>query len=598
VKVLSLIFVALLLSASGLFAQPTVTQVSNAASFALTPLQNSSIAQGSYFAVFGSGLGPSTGVYWNPYPLPTTLGGSSINVTIGSTTVAAFLEYSSAGQINAVLPANTPTGTGTVTVTYNGQTSSSTVPAAAITVVTSSFGTFAYNAAGTGPGIVTDTNYVELTPFHTAKPGDYVLLYGTGLGVVPGDATSTETDRPPVTNLCPGSQCPTVWVGSQQANIYYAGSATYTAEDEIIFQVPAGAQGCYVQVAVQTGSVISNFTSIAVDPNGATCQDADGINYNDIASAVSTKGSANVMAVSLLSNYLTLDLGVLGSQPWDNDTASGQVDTFSPYVLQAFEGFTLSPSVGYCTVLPFLQYPPPSDPAAGYATFIDDGTSITIKGPNGTANVGQDVPTGASKAVGYGGTSGGDPIGGETIQELISGCPPSSTNNCAPFFLSTSDAITAGTYNISTAGGSGAGAVTGSISVSSGAAAFKWTNSSIASSNIPRNTPLTINWTGGDPSGFVNITLVSSTLLTGATPLATTPGIFAECMAPASAGTFTVPTVVLQSLPSTAASTALVPPGELLVGPASGATKLSTTTGLDAAYAFYHFIQGSNVTWQ
>ena len=590
-KSLSLIVLALVLCSTALFAQPTVTQVSNAASFALTPLQNSSVAQGSYFAVFGTGLGPSTGVYWNPYPLPTTLGNSSISVTVNGTNVAAYLEFAYSTQINAVLPSNTPTGTGTLTVTSNGSTST----AFPITVVASSFGTFAYNSAGTGPGVVTDINYIELTPFHTVKPGDYVRLYGTGLG--PSDPSTEKTQFPTQTNICPGSNCPTVWVGSQQASVYYAGSAGYTAEDEIVFQVPSGAQGCYVQVAVQTGSVIGNFTSIAVDPNGATCQDADGINYNDIASAVSTKGSANVMAVSMLSNYLTLNLGVLGNQPWDNDTASGQIGTFSPYVLQAFEGFTLSPSVGYCTVLPFLQYPPPSDPAAGYATFLDDGASVTIKGPNGTANVGKDLNS-SGNAVGYGGASGGNPIGGETILELISGCPSSSTNNCAPFFLSTSDAISAGTYNISTPGGSGAGAVTGSIAVSSEAAAFKWTNSSIASSNIPRNTPLTITWTGGDPSGFVDITMVSSTLQSGTTPSATTPGILAECMAPASAGTFTVPTVVLQSLPSTASSTALVPPGELLVGPASGATKLTTTTGLDAAYVFYHLIQGSNVTWQ
>ena len=68
---------------------------------------------------------------------------------------------------------------------------------------------------------------------------------------------------------------------------------------------------------------------------------------------------------------------------------------------------------------------------------------------------------------------------------------------------------------------------------------------------------------------------------------------------PASAGSFTVPTFVLQSLPSTAASQSVIPPGELLVGPASGAVKTSTTpSGLDAAYIFYHFIQGLNVTWK
>jgi hypothetical protein len=62
-----------LLAVSG-FAQPTVTQVQNAASNALAPLPNSAIGQGSYFSIYGTGIGPSTIAYWNPYPLPTSLG--------------------------------------------------------------------------------------------------------------------------------------------------------------------------------------------------------------------------------------------------------------------------------------------------------------------------------------------------------------------------------------------------------------------------------------------------------------------------------------------------------------------------------------------
>jgi hypothetical protein len=119
-----------------------------------------------------------------------------------------------------------------------------------------------------------------------------------------------------------------------------------------------------------------------------------------------------------------------------------------------------------------------------------------------------------------------------------------------------------------------------------------------------------ITWSGGDPNGFVDITAISSTLQSGQVPLASTPGILVECIAPASVGTFTIPTYVLQSLPSTVNSTAFVPPGELLVGPASGAcggsasvsatcpVKVTPPTGLDALYIVYHFIQGVNVAWQ
>jgi uncharacterized protein (TIGR03437 family) len=615
VKTIFAIFPTLgLLAVSGL-AQPTVTQVSNAASFSLTPLQNSNIAEGAFFSIFGTGFGGAVAscgaglvnCAWSSYPLPTTVANTSVSVVVGNTTVAPFINiavnFGTYSQINAVLPSTTPPGSGTVTVTYNGSTSV-TFP---ITVVASTFGAFAINQAGTGPGVIFDNNLV-VTPFQTAKPGDTVVLWGSGLG--PAQDTSTEQSAPPTHfNLCgAGLNCPvTVWVAGQKATIAYAGRSTYTAIDQVDFVVPTGpgVQGCYVQVAVQTGTVISNVTSMAVDANGAVCQDDDGINYNDIASAVAKNGSANLLAVSMLSNYLNLNVPALGGTlQWDNDTITGQIGTFDNAVLYAYQGLALAPSVGNCTVQPFLQYPPPSDPATTAVTFLNAGSALGVGGPNGNVSVGLDTVQATGKTVGYGGTSGGDPIGGETIAELISGCGSTSKNNCLPYFLNTSGwgtsswtyGITPGTYTVTGSGGSSVGAFSGGVSVSSAGASFKWTNP--PSSSIPRNTPLTITWTGGDPNGFVDITAVSSTLLSGITPSKTTPGILVLCMAPASAGTFSIPTWVLQSLPSTASSTALVPPGELLVGPASGLQSITPPSGLDAAYIFYHFVAGANVTWQ
>jgi len=612
VRTLFAVFLTMGLLASAGLAQPKVTQVSNAASSALPPLQNANIAQGSYFAIYGSGFGADSSVcganygncYWNPYPLPTSIKGTSVSVTVSGTTKAAYIEFAAAfsstySQINAVLPSDTPMGSGSLTVTSNGQISA-TFP---ITVVPSSFGTFTFNSAGTGPGIITDANYHLLTPFHTAKPGQTLILWGTGLGPVP-DASAEAATPPTQTNLCAtASSCPvTVWVGGQKASVPYAGRASYTAEDQIVFVVPQVLTGCYVQVAVQTGSqtgsVVGNFTSMPVDPAGATCSDAPGIgiDYNDIASVVANKGSAKVLAVSMLSNYLNLNIPLIGSVPWDNDTITGQIGTFSASVLDAFQGFALAPSVGNCTVSPFLQYPPAADPAAASATFLNAGSQLSFQGPNGAVSVGLDVDQ-AGKDTGYGGTSGGDPVGGKTIQELIATCPKS--NGCIPYFLTPTFGISSGTYTVTGAGGSDVGAISGNIQVSSEAASFKWTNqSSVTANPIPRNSPLTITWTGGDPAGFVDITAIASTLQSGVEPLPSTPGILVECIAAVGEGKFTIPTYVLQSLPSTASSMATVPPGELLVGPASGAQKIATPTGLDAAYIFYHFIQGQNVSWQ
>jgi len=588
VKTIRAIVLTLGLFAAVAYAQPTIGGIANAASYSLSPLPNSSIAQGSFFAIFGTGMGPSTAAIWKPYPVPTTLGGSTVNVTVGSTTVPAFLYFTSAGQINAVMPSVTPTGTGTIAVTYNGQTSA-TVP---ITVVPSSFGTFSVNEAGSGPGIITDANYVVNSITHTAKPGQAMIIWGTGLGPAPDPSTEGSAGPCPAgCDLRGPNLSVTVWVGSQKASVAYAGRSQYTAEDEVVFTVPAsGALGCYVQVAVQSGppggtQVVSNFTSVAVDPTGPTCSDADGVSVGDLSAALASKGSANVAAISLLSNFLNLTIGGALNLQWDNDTVEANIGTFKQSVLDESQGFTLSPSVNSCTVSPFRGFPPPSDPALALETYLDAGNPLSVKGPNGT----QTVPKNTN-GNGYGGL-----VGGGTVSQLLTG------GEIAPFFLSSTYGISSGTYTVTAPGGNSVGAFTASIDVSSNAADFVWTNEkTVGTSAIDRSQPLTITWTGGDPNGFVDITAIGSTATASGGPVTgVTPGTLVECLVSASAGTFTIPTFVLSALPSTQASASIIPPGELLVGPASGAIPVTPTpSGLDAAYIFYHFIQGLNVGWK
>jgi uncharacterized protein (TIGR03437 family) len=294
--------------------------------------------------------------------------------------VTAYIEFAAqvsatAAQINAVMPSTTPLGSGTLTVTYNGQTSAP-VP---INVVASSFGTFSFNQAGSGPGIITDTGYTPLTPFHTAKPGDYVLLWGTGLGAAPNISTE-QSERPPQTNLCAtAASCPVaVWVGGKQATVPYAGRSGYTAEDQIVFIVPPGLQGCYVEVAVVAGSVTSNFTSMPVNPGGAPCNDTDGVDMNYVGGLVNSKGSANVAAIGLISQLWNINFSGTIVQ-WDNDTVNAQIGTFSPSALDSFQGFTRRPSVGSCSANSYLGYPPALDPSLSLVTSLDAGTALTAR---------------------------------------------------------------------------------------------------------------------------------------------------------------------------------------------------------------------------
>src|SRR5690606_31410994 len=110
----------------------------NSASYANPALPNGSIARGSMFVGFGSGLGPASIQYPSPWPFPKTLAGTAITVTVGGTTVDCFIVYTSAGQIAGILPSNTPLGAGTMTVRYNG----SVAATGPVNVVANSFGIF------------------------------------------------------------------------------------------------------------------------------------------------------------------------------------------------------------------------------------------------------------------------------------------------------------------------------------------------------------------------------------------------------------------------------------------------------------------------
>ncbi|MCP5114517.1 MAG: hypothetical protein GY953_27125 [bacterium] len=156
--------------------------VLNAASFTLRGLPGHGIAQGSTFVVFGAGLGPNQLVVVSSFPLPIDLEGTSIQVRSGGQTFDCIMVFTSAGQLAAILPSNTPVGLAELRVTNNQETSDWVV----IEVAASRFGVFARNEAGSGPAIVQNFQAPGVTPVNAltevARPGQYVILWGTGLG--------------------------------------------------------------------------------------------------------------------------------------------------------------------------------------------------------------------------------------------------------------------------------------------------------------------------------------------------------------------------------------------------------------------------------
>jgi len=170
VDVLQLFVLALPVLAPSAEAQSvpvTVDAVANSASYWRAGLNQVGIAQGSLFVVLGSNLGPSA-LAQGQFPLSDQLGGSSVQIQVGSTIVPALLVYTVSRQIGAVLPSRTPVGTGTLNVTYDGHSSSS-VP---VTVAPAAVGIYTLNQGGTGPAAVTTADYQVAHPLPQirAKP--------------------------------------------------------------------------------------------------------------------------------------------------------------------------------------------------------------------------------------------------------------------------------------------------------------------------------------------------------------------------------------------------------------------------------------------
>ena len=549
--------------AASLAAQPAVTSagIVNSASYAPVGLPNSSIAQGSFFTIFGTNLGPAS----SPpiaYPLPTILGGVQVKVTSGGTTTNAFLWFVSPNQINAILPQTVPTGSATLTVTYNGSTSGS----ASFTVVASSFGIFAANSAGSGPGIITDANYRLNTQSASAHAGDAMILWGTGLGISPGD---DGTQPPRQTDLT--SVAVTVYVGGQSAQVLYRGRAPSTAEDQINFIVPSGVTGCHVPVAVRTGNIVSNWVTMAIASSGSVCSDPTGPSTTDLTNILLNGGSFGSVT---LTRSTTTSAGLpppFGSgQPTTSTSDSGGA-TFFKYSAQQlsvaqnpFQAFT----IGACIVYTFSgRSAGASDPIK--AVGLDAGNAISVSGPNGL----KQLTTSSILGKGYySATFGG-------------GTPP----NVTPLYLD------AGTYTITGPGGADVGSFNFTMTVPP---TLTWTNQSSIDTVIRANGQL-VTWSGGDPNGTVQITGFSFHLGTNQDGSDSVGAIFI-CTAPTSAGQFTVPAPVLLSLPPSSMIAGL--PFQIATDSLSIASNTNpvrfNATGLDYATASSSVSVGKNVTYQ
>lgn len=543
-------------ASAALLAQPVVNGALNTASYITPGFPNAGLAQGSMVALFGRNIGPASIVQATSFPLPTQLGGTSARITAGGQTRDLILTYSLSTQVGAIIPSSTPTGTAQITVTYNGQTSAPLT----VQVVASQFGIFTINQAGSGPAVV--QNFVSQTdqPVNTvlvsARPGQAMTLWGTGLGAI----TGSDAGAPPVGNLAASVE---VLVGGRPANILYKGrSGCCAGVDQIVFEVPAGLNGCYVPLVVKVGNQVSNYTSLAISPNGGRCSDPLSYSSEELARLEAT-GSLRVGSVNMAKATIKTTVPIFGTLETTSEVGSGVFRAFDANQLVASRGQGgTSVSIGACTVFSYAgEGGSPVDPVQ--ARVLDAGARIDVTGPGGT------------KQIAKGGT--GDYT--SVFSNIVGGIPGVPGGGGTPF-------IVAGGYT-ATNGGGGAdvGGFTTNLTVPGN---FSWTNEASITA-VSRGSNLNITWTGAPASAYV--------YMTGGSYDATFKvGAAFYCMERGSAGQFTIPSAVLLALPASAVIEG-TPMGQLMVGFTSDPTRFNAT-GLDVGIFSYSIVTGKNLSYQ
>lgn len=468
-------------------------------------LPNYGIAQGSIFTM--TPLGPPyfvTVTASQGVPLQSSLAGVTVTVTVGSVITQAIPYYVSPTQVTAILPSKTPVGHGTVTVTSSRGSAS-----APISVVPAAFG---LATVSTPPGpveswpvaVAQDANEGGqlLSQADAANPGEYLTLWGSGLGPVPGDETQYQT--PADLTDVPIE----VDIGGVSATVTYHGRSTYPGLDQIDVIVPPGVSGCNASVVVTAGGMPSNYGTIPVAASGRICTDPGlvPLTASEYQSLLGL-GNVNLGAISLTAFMAP------GTSTFADSTSA----TFGKYPAAQVvaSDFLQVPSIGSCVLTSDGAPPLLSASSAGFNGALNAGTQVNVRGPGGLLVL---LP----------GWAGSDTFTGTYGPEAW-GTPPQivSSTGGGPFTFDNGS------------GGPDVGAFQSSASASA-TTPFVWTNSS-AITAVDRAQAPSITWTGGIPGSYVSI-------------FGDGPWVSFICSAPLSAGQFTLPPAVVESMPSTAAT--------------------------------------------
>lgn len=444
---------------------PVITKVQNNYSNVSAGLPNYGIAPSTIFVIYGTGLADPAAkavLQSSASPgIPATLNNASISVTVNGVTTHPAIYYAISTQIAAVMPANTPVGSGTLTVINNGLTSA----AFTIQVVQSALGLDTLSGLPSGLAVATDSSGNVFTYTSSASPGHTITLWGSGLGADPSDSDTLFTSSPHAPNVPLN-----VYIGGIQAPVLYAGSSGYPGLVQINVTVPPNVvAGCGVPVVGVVGAFTSNTVTIPVANGGGVCQDP--IHGTDGSGLTSTGNLANYTSGTLA---VALDTSAKGTQ--------------SSFASATFLRTQNAPNTyGY-----------------GYVT---EGGCLTLQ---------QQVSlTGTVSYLNAGNVSVTGPAGTQPLtQSAQSGILTYETNLPSGFFPASG-----GTFTFQGAGGPDIGPFTATVSEPS---PLVWTNQSQITS-VDRTQNLPVTWTGGIPGTWVQIGGGSTTVSASGTFLCFAP---------------------------------------------------------------------------
>lgn len=198
---------------------PQIAAIDNSASFAPASGASGVVAPGEIVSIFGTNLGPSTGV-----GLQLTSSGS-VATTLGGTQVlfdgkAAALTYASNLQVNAVVPFEVAgQATTAMTVTYQEGASASSI----LNVQAASPGIYTLDGSGSGAGAVLNQDSSINSVARPAARGSVIQIYLTGGGVTnPASTDASITSSNPLPYLALAT---TATIGGLPAEVRYWGGA-------------------------------------------------------------------------------------------------------------------------------------------------------------------------------------------------------------------------------------------------------------------------------------------------------------------------------------------------------------------------------------